>query len=460
MDVVTDPDVLAGYLSDASRIPGRAEALVRPCSALEVAEVVRRCQERGTPLTVSAGRTSTVGGPVPDGGWILSTEHLDGVLAVSDERAVAQAGVRLGALQDRVEAQGRLHPPDPTSRDECTLGATLACNASGPRTYRFGPSRDWVESVEAVLPTGEIVEADRTTPIPAGWEVPRWSVPTTKHAAGYVPTDNLLDLLVGSEGTLGVITRATVRLTTRPSGILGLLVPFPALEPCLAFADAVRGARCPPGVCPWCIEFFDARALDLARVSCPALPRAGAALWFEQPYEGDPPFDPWMAAISGAGLPESDVVVATEEGSLRALHAARHAVPAGVNEEAARNHMPKVALDLAVPAPVFPRMVEAYRAIDLPAVWFGHLGDLHVHVNLLPQSEPALERARTTALALARLAVDLGGSVAGEHGIGRTKRHLLAIQVGAATLAGFRRLKAAADPRWILNRAVLLDPPP
>ena len=140
-DLVDDPEVIAGYLTDASNVPGRAEALVRPRSTAEVAEVVAHCQRERIPLTVTAGRTSTTGAAVPRGGWLLSMEALSQMGAVSATHATAQGGILLGAMQAHVEAKGRFYPPDPTSRHDCTLGATIACNASGARSFRYGPTR-------------------------------------------------------------------------------------------------------------------------------------------------------------------------------------------------------------------------------------------------------------------------------------------------------------------------------
>ena len=236
LTTITDPDVIAGYLTDASNTHGHAERLVIPRSTEEVAAVVRHCQSEGIPLTVTAQRTSTTGGPVPHGGWLLSVEALDTVYAPDD----VGAGVILGAHQEELESQGLLFPPDPTSRHECTIGAAIACNASGARSFRFGPTRAWVEAIEVVLPTGEVCWADRSTPIPTDWPRVQWSEPDVKTAAGYYPADNLLDLLIGNEGTLGVITRAKLKLLDLEESVLGLMVFFEQLEDCLAFVEVAR----------------------------------------------------------------------------------------------------------------------------------------------------------------------------------------------------------------------------
>ncbi len=459
MRVIRDPDIIAGYLRDASNTTGFAEALVRPRSAEEVAEVVARCQDRAVPLTVTARRTSTTGASVPRGGWLLSTEHLDTIHSPEE----ADAGVILARYQETVARTGRWYPPDPTSRAACSLGASIACNASGARSFRYGPTRPWVEAVDVVLPTGEIVHADRDTPLPAGWPAPRWTPPSVKTAAGYAPADSLLDVMIGAEGTLGVITRARLRHVPAPVGVLALLVFFGDVSDCLGFVErARRGAPrpgrpgIPGGLAPLSLEFADRRTLSLISPRIPDLPAgADCALMIE--VDGDPPLERWWSALDAAGA--LDVVAATDAAGRARLKALRHAIPAAVNERIAGNGMPKVGTDFAVPDSALGEMMEAYAAVELPCVLFGHIGDSHLHLNLLPRDGAGLVAARACANRLARRALALGGTVSAEHGIGKLKRDLLALQVGSEVLAGFAALKAAADPNHVLGRGNILTPP-
>lgn len=459
---ITDPAVLDGYLTDASNTRGRADALFRPRSAEEVAEVLARASAEGVPVTVTARRTSTTGGPVPDGGWLLSTEHLDAMFAPDH----AQAGILLGALQDRVEGQGLFFPPDPTSRHECSLGGAIACNASGARSFRYGPTRPWVEELELVTPTGRILRADRSTPLPEGWPAPLWGEPKVKTAAGYASTDRLLDLAIGQEGTLFVITEARLRLLPLPRQVLGLLAWFPDLGTTLAFVErARRGARRPgraaePGALdPRAIEYYDEHALELVRERVPDTPAAArAALFIEVEHEGEPPLEAWWEALESHGALVEATIAATDEAARRRLLAVRHAVPAGVNERVVRNGMPKVGTDFAVPDAALPEMMAAYAAVEMAKVCFGHIGDNHLHLNLLPRTEEDLQRARAVYRELALTAVALGGTVSAEHGIGKLKRRLLAEMVGPEVMARFRALKAAVDPAGVLGRGTMLGP--
>jgi len=464
---ITDPDILAGYLTDASNTHGHAEALVRPGSTREVAEVVAHCQAHGTPLTITAGRTSTTGAPVPDGGWLLSTERLSTVHRIDHDTATADAGVFLGALQTACEERGRLLPPDPTSRHEATVGAVVACNASGARAFRYGPTRPWVRALTVVLPDGSIREITRDDPIPADWPVPRWQEPEVKTAAGYVPADNLLDLMIGQEGTLGVITRVTFSLTDLPAAVLGILAFFPDRDAAVTFVEQARTAarRDPSGaLSPRALEYLDHHCLGYARERVGDVPAsAGCALFCEQEVTergAEAHMEAWWQALSqhAGDLADETVITDTDAGTRR-LHALRHAVPAGINEQVVRNGMPKIGTDLAVPDAHLADILDLYEACPLPHATFGHIGDNHLHCNVLPTTAAELEQARAWYVQLAHQAIAMGGTVSAEHGIGKLKRQLLADMVGPDVVRQFRALKAHLDPAWILGRGTLLSVP-
>ncbi|MCB9677568.1 MAG: FAD-binding oxidoreductase [Alphaproteobacteria bacterium] len=465
MRPITEPDVLAGYLTDASNIAGRADGLFRPTTTEEVAEIVREANRTKTPLTVTAGRTSTTAAAVPMGGWLLSTERLNAIEQIGHSTATAQAGVFLGDFQDAIEATGRFYPPDPTSRRDCTLGASIATNASGARSFKYGPTRPWVESLEVVLANGEIVHADRNTPIPCHWPIPQWAEPEVKTAAGYVPTKRMLDVFIGQEGTLGILTRATVRLTDLPAEVLGFVVFFPTRQAALAFVDRARSAqRADPegALSPRCLEYLDRHCLDLARERVGDVPDAAvAALFCEQEVSLDEEthLAAWWEALEACGALADDTLITTDDAGRENLHAFRHAIPAGINEQVVRNGMPKVGTDLSVPDAALSTIMEAYDHAPIRHVLFGHIGDNHLHLNLLPTTPDELARAKAFYDELAAQAVALGGSISAEHGIGKTKRDHLRTMVGDGVIEQFRRLKSHLDPNWILGRGNVIEPP-
>ena len=465
-ETITDPGVLEGYLTDASNVHGTAEALVRPKSTAEVSAILAHCQKNGIPVTVTSARTSTTAGAVPQGGWLLSMEQMASIHEISDETATADGGVYLGQFQEEIEATGRFFPPDPTSRHECTLGGAIACNASGARTFKYGATRPWVVSIEVVLPDGTILDVDRDTPIPDDWPVPEWTEPDVKTAAGYTPADNLLDLMIGQEGTLGVITKATVKLVPMPPEVMGVLAFFPDRATALAFVnrarDAYRADDSGP-LSPRCLEYLDHNCLGFARDRVGDVPtEARAALFCEQELHGDPDdhLAAWWEALEETGALADDTLATTDPAGRQRLHAMRHAVPAGINETVVANGMPKVGTDLAVPDEHLPRMMDAYEQAPMEHALFGHVGNNHLHLNLLPKDADQLEKARAYYDELARLAVGLGGTVSAEHGIGKLKRKHLAALVGPEVMAQFAALKRHLDPSWILGRGNLLDPDP
>jgi D-lactate dehydrogenase (cytochrome) len=390
-------------------------------------------------------------------------EHLDRVLWVRGDRARVQGGAILGRFQQELQRQGWCFTPDPTSRHECTIGAAIACNASGAKSFRYGPTRPWVEALEVVLPDGTVREITRADPLPSEWPVTTWQPPPVKSAAGYFPADNLLDLFVGQEGTLGIVTEATLRLIPAPESVFSLLTFFSTLEQTLAFVQILREqVKTREGVSPSSIEFYGPRALDFIRsetgeLSC----EAKYGIWCEQEgleKEEDERLTAWLDCLEGAGALVEETLFAQDDAGRARLAAMRHAVPAGINEQVVANGMPKVGTDCSVPPEALAEMMAAYDAVSLPHVLFGHIGDSHLHLNMLPSSAEELKEAKAIYRALCQKAVALGGSISAEHGIGKLKKAHFAEMVGPEALGEFRALKAHLDPNWILGRGNLFSP--
>lgn len=557
-ECLDDAGIIGGYVQDASRLVGHAERLYRPASEAEVVALMRRLSAEQVPVTVVARQTSTTGSSVPQGGAILSMEKLQQLLWLdaSRARACAQGGILLGDFQRALEAQGWLYPPDPTSRNESTLGASVACNASGARTFKYGPTRPYVTRLRVVLADGLGLEVRRgeifaddtgymTLITPEGetrqLPCPRYDMPKVKHAAGYhagVGLD-LIDLFIGSEGTLGVITEVEVRLLPLPAKVVSVLACWPDEKVAFAFVRAARTARQSGGLDPRCLEWFDAHALELLRRRYPSLglpSQAGAAVFFEQECSDETEaelLEQWYLLLSESGAlvdEEQGVMVADTEARQQLLYELRHAVPAGVNEKAAHNRMPKLGTDLAVPDEALEEMMQAYaegiahvpaalgtermlrligqlEQVELPELqtlagqqealtrlishvastrgtwdvpqtleagvlmlWkqlglpttfesatFGHIGNNHVHVNLLPTSAAGLVVAKTLYDVLTERAIRLGGTVSGEHGIGKNKRGALKALLGADAVEQMRQLKRVLDPLGLLGRGNLFE---
>jgi D-lactate dehydrogenase (cytochrome) len=446
---IDDPDIIEGYLRDASNIEGFATQLFRPETAEDVAEILCWCSTQDVSITVSGCRTSTTGAATPIGGAILSMECFNTIHSVSE----VDANVMLGTYQNYLASRQMCFPPDPTSRHECSIGGAISCNASGARSFYFGSIRSWVDAVEVVFPTGEIRIVDRQTPFPSNWPSVSWALPRVKTSAGYQSCDNLLDLLIGQEGTLGVITKAWLR-TIPTFEVYTVVAFFNARQNCLHCTNLMREQSRMDGVQIYSVEYFDRNAIGFMKSRLPHIPDAACGLIIEFDEEN-------MSSVleileSSNALSEYTMLEESTVGQ-EMVQQARHAIPAGINEQLVRNHMPKVGTDFAVPFERLTWMMDAYDEVDVPKVLFGHIGDAHLHLNMLPRTASELEYARELYVELARIALSYGGTVSAEHGIGKIKRQLLAEMVGPETIRTFQELKKVVDPAWILGRGNIFD---
>jgi FAD/FMN-containing dehydrogenase len=444
------------YLEDASGFRGHAERVFAPGDEAGVAAVLREASAHAIPVTIAGAGTGLTGARVPFGGWVLSLEKLNAI-EIRPGLAAVGAGALLGDLHAAAQRTGQFYPPDPTETS-ASIGGTIATNASGSRSFLYGATRRWIEGLRVALADGRVMDVNRgdavdfdpgTIPLPA----------VTKNTAGYPlrPGMDWIDLFAGSEGTLGVVLEARLRLLPVPSTLLGGVVFFAADDCAL---DAVEAWRAVAGL--RMIEYLDAPSLDLLRTRYPDIPAAAhAALLIEQELTGDddPAVDAWLDRIEQAGALTEESWFALSATDRERFRAFRHALPELVNETVRAAGALKMGTDYAVPFPRNREMLAYYRArleAEFPNrhVIFGHIGDAHVHVNIF--SDPAdPRRATELLLEFARHAVELGGTVSAEHGLGKRKSHLLDLQYTPPQLAAMRAVKHRLDPRNILGRGTL-----
>ncbi|HYE13566.1 MAG TPA: FAD-binding oxidoreductase, partial [Pyrinomonadaceae bacterium] len=483
MLVKTEQDEIQSFLADASNLAGgHAQSVVFPESAEEAAEFLARASRERTPVTVAGAGTGIVGGRVPFGGAVLSTRRLNRIEEiVVDEsgggRAVVGAGVVLADFQREAEARGLFYPPDPTERS-CQLGGTIATNASGARSFKYGPTRRYVRRLRVALATGDVLDIGRgeifadaggrlSLPLAGGRSIearlPSYTMPRTrKHAAGYfsAPGMDALDLFVGSEGTLGVIAEAELDLLPRPEGVLAGIVFFEAEDGLLAFVRearslsfAARAGGAPAAVDARALEYFDSESLKFLRERYPLVPlRAACAVFFEQEVTAEAEeavMSAWLELLERHGALVDDSWFGTSEHDRLEMREFRHHLPVMVNEWLARHGQRKVSTDAAVPDEAFPEMLALYkstlRSMGLRHVVFGHIGDNHVHVNILPRDGFERLAAQEAYARFIRRAVEAGGTVSAEHGVGKIKREYLRELYGDRHLREMADLKRAFD---------------
>ncbi len=444
------------YLVDATGFHGSADQVFLPDDESGIAGIMRDAASSQTPVTISGAGTGLTGGRVPQGGWILSVERLNKI-EIHHGYAVCGAGVLLRDLQAAAAPSKQFYAPDPTEWG-ASIGGTIATNASGSRSFQYGDTRRHVRAIRVVLPSGETLALRRGEKPP--FELPAIAPPqTTKNTAGYYlrPGMDFLDLFIGSEGTLGVVTEAELTLLPAPEELFTGVVFFDSDEAALAAVDAWR-----PVPALRMLEYVDAGSLNLLRPRFPEIPKeARAALLIEQEAVGD---------VEEAWIDRLDASAALLEASWFALSAAdrerfrkfRHAVPEAVNDLVRQRHLTKVATDFAVPIARNRDMLRVYRETldrEFPGqyVIFGHIGDAHLHTNLLPANDVEWKRAKELTVRFAAEAVAMGGTVSAEHGLGKIKKALLPIQFSAEQIAAMKAVRARLNPQNLLGRGTVFE---
>lgn len=442
------------YLEDASNLKGHAEQVLAPADEAELAGILRDAATSGKPVTIAGAGTGVTGGRVPFGGWVVSLERFKR-LDVRQGSAVVGAGVLLRDLHAAAHASGQFYPPDPTETG-AAIGGNIATNASGSRSLRYGATGRWVRRLRVAFADGSVREfarGDRIDFEPGSIPLPA----VTKNTAGYLlrPGMEWIDLICGSEGTLGVVTEAEVGLLPLPKALLAGVIFFASDAAALDVIDEWRGGL-------RMLEYMDANSIDVLRARYPEMPRdAKAVLLIEQELEteDDPQVDLWIERIEASGALAEASWFATTAADRERFRKFRHALPELVNDTVRRSGALKMNTDYAVPLERNRDMLAYYRErleAEFPGryVIFGHIGDAHVHVNLF--SDPANPNHATEVLAdLARKAVELGGTVSAEHGLGKRKAHLLKYQYAPEHLETMRAVKRRLDPANILGRGTI-----
>ncbi len=417
---------------DSETLPSMPDGVVLAMNAEDVSTTLRICHEHEVPVTPRGAGSGRTGGSVPvAGGVVLACEGMRGIKELSREDllVVVEPGMITGDLQALVENEGLFYPPDPNSLGYCAIGGNVAENAGGPRAFKYGVTREYVLGCEAVLMGGERIRAGKRT---------------VKGVTGY----DVVATMVGSEGTLGVFTELTLRLVPKPTAVATLLGLFADVRSAGAAVSGIV-AR---GLVPRCLELVDDGALLALRNNGAAIDqRAGALLLIEIDGTGD--LDPLIERVGEACVDARaiDVLVAQDEAQRARLWAARRDLSPAIRKLAKS----KLSEDVVVPRSKVPDLLAACDRIRdeerIRMLAYGHAGDGNLHVNFLwdddddiPRVDRAIERTFRETLAL-------GGTLSGEHGIGVLKAPFLPLEQSPALIALQKRIKAAFDPKGLLN---------
>jgi len=452
--VVTDPDMLVAYAGDESdNEPILPDLAVLAASADDVAAVMRVAEDEAIPVTPRGGGSGKSGGCIPvAGGIVLATGALSSIVDIDrgEHLVVVEPGVVLADLHAAVEAEGLFYGPDPSSLGWCQLGGTIAENAAGPRALGYGATRDWVLGLEIVPVGGERSFVGRRT---------------RKGVTGY----DLVSLLVGSEGTLALSTRAVLRLVPKPEAVRTVLALFDDAYAAGRAVAAVFAA----GILPRCAELLDRRTLELVRARDASIDRRGHAMLVVE-LDGDElacerAMERAGAACDGAGA--ITVLVAQDAARRDALWSARRALSTTTRAIAKF----KVSEDVVVPRRHIPTLLEELermregeaRASEergdgpearIELLAYGHAGDGNLHVNFLWNQAEAAPRVEQLLGQLFRKVVELGGTLTGEHGVGLSKAPYLRLEQSDATISLQQRIKAVFDPKGLLNPGKIFAP--
>jgi len=472
MLIKSDPKILTSYLEDSSNLKGgHADEVVFPSSIEELAEFVRSANYKKIPITVSGGGTGTTGSRIPFGGAVISTEKLNRILDISESGmfACVQTGVLVEDFKNTCEKKGLFYTSHPTEKT-ASIGGTVATNASGSRSFKYGPTRRCINMLKMVLPTGEVFcirrgekfidRSNSKVAIPGGRVIdipmPAYKMPEVKSSAGYYakPGMDLIDLFIGQEGTLSIIVEIEIGLVKKPAGIFSSFVFFDREANAWFFS---KDAKKTQNILS--LEYFDSNALELLRGKNPNVPEGKkAAIFFEQEIGGradEAAIEGWLKLIEKHNSSLDDTWAAMNEKDAKLFTTLRYAIPESINEIFGRASFKKLSTDIAVPDDKFIEMMnfymDAFKKESLAHVIFGHIGESHVHVNILPGSPGEENKARDLILVFVRKGLSLGGTVSAEHGIGKIKHRYLEEMYGREGILEMARIKKAFDPNCILG---------
>ena len=435
-NILTSKEERICYAYDATNQQFLPDAILFPRSANEISEIMRLANSEGFPVIPRGAGSGTSGGSLPvEGGVVLSLEQMNRIIEIDTENltAVVEPGVVNVDLQIEAEKHGLFFPPDPSSLKFCTIGGNIAECAGGPSAVKYGVTRDYILSLEVVLPTGEIIET---------------GVRTLKGVVGY----DLTRLMVGSEGTLGVVTKATVKLLPRPAAVKTMLAVFKDLSDAGRAVISIMNSR----ILPSALELMDMVSIRCVEESLNlGIPEEAEAILLIE-LDGEEGLIERQSEEVREVCGSHDALnfrVAAGKMEVRELWRVRRAIPPAL----IKIKPDKINEDVVVPRSRIPDLITGVQGIakekKLTIASFGHAGDGNIHVNIMvDKSNPdEARRGKEAVEEVFKLTIDLGGTISGEHGVGTAKAPYIGMELKPPVIDLMRRIKETLDPKGVLN---------
>lgn len=483
MIIKKDKSEIEVFLVDAANFTGHCEAVYFPEFEEEIISIIKNANKNGLKITIAGNGTGLTGARVPEGGIVISMSKMDKIIELDayNNFAIVQPAVVLRDFQDAVSEINLFYPPDPTEQNSF-IGGNIATNASGAKSFKYGPTRNYVLEMKIVLPSGEVLKLKRGEKFAVGnklelitennikiiIDLPSYSMPKTKHAAGFYTKENLdaIDLFIGSEGTLGVITEAKLKLLDAPEKLISGVVFFENENNAFNFVDEARNESLKhrnsnnfSNINARGIEFFDFFSLQFLKEGYPQIKDYHkAAIWFEQETDNnseDELTQKWLNLLEKYSADIENTWFAVDNSELEKFKDFRHLVSSKVSEYVNKMGFRKVGTDTAVPAEEYRKfyyeMIQDVKNAKLNYVCYGHIGDCHFHLNMLPKTKIEFEECKKLYNTFCIRAAELGGTISAEHGIGKMKRENLLDMYGFESIKQMAHIKNILDPNRIMG---------
>lgn len=492
-------ETYSDYLSDESKTSGKCEYISFPNSEKDIYNILDISKEKDLPITIQGGLTGITGGSVPYNGIILNLSKLKKIGEIKEYKDYAtltcEAGVLLSEIRENIKNTKYFFPNDPTETS-ASIGGMVSCNSSGALSYSYKSIRDWIVGLKIILSNGETIIINRGKNFANNLDfslrteegtlingkLPNIHYVDIKSAAGYYirPNMDLIDLFIGMEGTLGIISEITIKLIEKKDFITGIVIFFPSEKASIDFVHNIRGENSFGNLNANAIEFFNENSLNLVNKMKQEREMFGELNTIKDEYksaiyiefqrnaeeETNQAIEDLYNILGSMNISDEDTWCAFDEKELSILKLFRHAIPESVNTligEIKRNNpsITKLSTDMSVPNSVLDYALNMYNAdlekAGLNYVIFGHIGNNHLHVNIIPHNEEEYHIGKELYTKWAKDLVSKGGSVSAEHGIGKIKKDLFKIMFNEKEIEEMRKLKNTFDKENIINVGNLFD---